>query len=66
MDDVSRSVHALDKGADEALGQRITSCNKNPHFQQRGDHFLIRHYAGDVSSSQIFDCRIIFFSFIFR
>ena len=54
LDDVARSVHALDKGADEALAQRLTACNKNPHFQQRGVHFLVKHYAGDVNFFSFF------------
>jgi len=49
MDDVCKSVHAVQKGADEALQQRISACSENPHFQLRAQNFLIKHYAGDVT-----------------
>lgn len=49
LDDVCKTVHALAEGADEALQQRITGCNNNPHFNLRGKRFLIKHYAGEVT-----------------
>jgi myosin-1 len=49
MDDVCRSVHGVDEGADNALCERLTAFSQHPHFQSRGKAFLIRHYAGDVT-----------------
>eukprot|EP01104_Vermistella_antarctica_P012194 TRINITY_DN3483_c1_g1_i1.p1 TRINITY_DN3483_c1_g1~~TRINITY_DN3483_c1_g1_i1.p1 ORF type:complete len:1243 (+),score=432.95 TRINITY_DN3483_c1_g1_i1:355-4083(+) len=50
MDDVAKAVHSQGEGADRALCQRLPTAGggNNPHFQMRGDHFLIKHYAGDV------------------
>lgn len=28
--------------------QRLSALSSNPHFEPRGQQFLIRHYAGDV------------------
>ena len=49
LDDVCRSVHAVAEGADQAFSQRLSSCASNPHFSGRGQHFLVKHYAGDVT-----------------
>ena len=51
LDDVCRTVHADTKGADKSFMQRLGQCEgkKKKFFKLRGDHFLVKHYAGDVS-----------------
>ena len=53
LDDVCRTVHADTKGADKSFTQRLSQCTKNKHFHLRGDHFVVKHYAGDVSYEAI-------------
>ena len=53
LDDVCRTVHADTKGADKSFTQRLSQCTKNKHFSLRGDHFVVKHYAGDVSYEAI-------------
>jgi len=50
MNDVCRAVHSQSDSADKALGDRLQSCQSNPHFLSRGNKaFTVKHYAGDVT-----------------
>ncbi|KAI8050913.1 P-loop containing nucleoside triphosphate hydrolase protein [Syncephalis plumigaleata] len=49
MNDACATAHADSSAADNSLVQRLGGCAANAHFQLRGQQFLVRHYAGDVS-----------------
>lgn len=46
LDDVSKSVHSQQEGADKALQQRLPTCAGSAHFDMRGNAFCVKHYAG--------------------
>eukprot|EP00835_Amoeboradix_gromovi_P001142 NODE_46_length_27655_cov_0.671796.p1 type:complete len:942 gc:universal NODE_46_length_27655_cov_0.671796:19242-16417(-) len=47
LNDAIATVHADNDQADKMAIDRLRSIN-NPHFQHRGNKFIINHYAGDV------------------
>ncbi|KAJ1930391.1 class II myosin [Tieghemiomyces parasiticus] len=49
MNDACAVAHADSGAADDSLIQRLAGCGRNPHFELRGQAFLIKHYAGDVT-----------------
>lgn len=46
MNDACATAHADSIAADKSLMQRLGVCSSNPHFESRGQAFLVRHYAG--------------------
>ena len=48
LNDACATAHADPTAADNSFVQRLSMLGSNPHFEGRGDKFLIRHYAGDV------------------
>ncbi|KZT54789.1 myosin-1 [Calocera cornea HHB12733] len=48
LNDACATAHADPAAADQSFVQRLSSLSSNPHFETRGEKFLIRHYAGDV------------------
>ncbi|MBW0488736.1 hypothetical protein O181_028451 [Austropuccinia psidii MF-1] len=48
MNDATATAHADSSAADNSFAQRMTILASNPHFEARGNKFLIKHYAGDV------------------
>ncbi|KAI9293500.1 hypothetical protein K502DRAFT_354867 [Neoconidiobolus thromboides FSU 785] len=48
MNDACATAHADPSAADQSLVQRLGLCASNPHLEQRGQQFIIKHYAGDV------------------
>ena len=51
LNDACATAHADPTAADSSFVQRLNFLASNPHFEGRGDKFLIRHYAGDVMYS---------------
>ncbi|RKP06216.1 P-loop containing nucleoside triphosphate hydrolase protein, partial [Thamnocephalis sphaerospora] len=49
MNDACATAHADSSAADNSLVQRLSGCSSNPHFQLRGQMFVVKHYAGDVT-----------------
>ncbi|KAJ9087552.1 class II myosin [Entomophthora muscae] len=49
MNDACATAHADPQAADASFTQRLGPCSSNPHLEQRGTAFVVRHYAGDVS-----------------
>lgn len=49
MNDACATAHADPKAADNTLSQRLQALTSNPHFSSRGNGFVLKHYAGDVS-----------------
>lgn len=49
LNDACATAHADSAAADSSFIQRTTMLSSNPHFEARGDKFLVRHYAGDVT-----------------
>ncbi|WAR51919.1 hypothetical protein PtB15_1B356 [Puccinia triticina] len=48
MNDATATAHADSSAADNSFSQRTSMLASNPHFEARGNKFLIKHYAGDV------------------
>ncbi|CAG8432949.1 9867_t:CDS:10 [Diversispora eburnea] len=48
LNDACATAHADSDAADNSFVQRLGSLGSNPHFESRGNKFLIKHYAGDV------------------
>ncbi|PKI83271.1 Myo1p [Malassezia vespertilionis] len=48
LNDAVATAHADSSAADSSFMQRSSMLSSNPHFEARGNKFLIRHYAGDV------------------
>ncbi|KZO93982.1 hypothetical protein CALVIDRAFT_539354 [Calocera viscosa TUFC12733] len=48
LNDACATAHADPAAADQSFVQRLSALSSNPHFETRGEKFLIRHYAGDV------------------
>lgn len=48
MNDATATAHADSSAADNSFAQRMGMLAANPHFEPRGNKFLIKHYAGDV------------------
>ncbi|KAJ1978049.1 class II myosin [Dimargaris xerosporica] len=49
MNDACATAHADSQAADGSLIQRMGMCAQNKHFELRGQSFLVKHYAGDVT-----------------
>lgn len=49
MNDSVATAHADSSAADQAFAQRLNLFSSNPHFEQRQNKFVIKHYAGDVT-----------------
>ncbi|KAI9144606.1 P-loop containing nucleoside triphosphate hydrolase protein [Paraphysoderma sedebokerense] len=48
LNDSCATAHADSDAADRSFQQRLGSISSHPHFHNRGDAFIIKHYAGDV------------------
>lgn len=48
LNDACATAHANVDAADQSFAQRLGLVAENPHFEQRQNKFLIKHYAGDV------------------
>ncbi|KAI8451831.1 P-loop containing nucleoside triphosphate hydrolase protein, partial [Phakopsora pachyrhizi] len=48
MNDATATAHADSSAADNSFSQRMGMLASNPHFEARGNKFLIKHYVGDV------------------
>jgi myosin-1 len=48
LNDATATAHADPSAADNSFIQRTNMLAANPHFESRGNKFLIKHYAGDV------------------
>ncbi|KDQ12226.1 hypothetical protein BOTBODRAFT_56806 [Botryobasidium botryosum FD-172 SS1] len=48
LNDACATAHADPTAADGSFIQRLSALSSNPHFDSRGDKFLVKHYAGDV------------------
>ncbi|KAI8069511.1 P-loop containing nucleoside triphosphate hydrolase protein [Gongronella butleri] len=48
LNDACATAHADPAAADNSFVQRLGFLANNPHFEARGNKFLIKHYAGDV------------------
>ncbi|KAI8882505.1 hypothetical protein K501DRAFT_251255 [Backusella circina FSU 941] len=48
LNDACATAHADPNAADSSFVQRLEFLSSNPHFESRGNQFLIRHYAGNV------------------
>ncbi|CAB46766.1 myosin type I [Schizosaccharomyces pombe] len=51
MNDAIATAHADSAAADSAFAQRLNFLSSNPHFEQRQNQFIVKHYAGDVTYS---------------
>lgn len=49
LNDACATAHADPQAADSSFIQRLGLCSSNPHLEQRGHAFMIKHYAGDVT-----------------
>ena len=49
LNDACATAHADPSAADQTFVQRLNFLSSNPHFQPRQGHFIVKHYAGDVS-----------------
>ncbi|KAL6929088.1 myosin I [Hanseniaspora valbyensis] len=49
MNDSVATAHADSAAADQAFAQRLNLFASNPHFGNRQNKFIIKHYAGDVT-----------------
>jgi len=49
LNDATATAHADPSAADNSFIQRSSMLSSNPNFEPRGNKFLIRHYAGDVT-----------------
>ncbi|KAI9202468.1 P-loop containing nucleoside triphosphate hydrolase protein [Polychytrium aggregatum] len=53
LDDVCFTMHAVAEGADQTFVQKLDGAvSQNRHYQGMQQHFVIKHYAGDVT----YDC----------
>lgn len=48
LNDACATAHADSGAADQNFSMKMGMLSSNPHFQQRQNKFLIKHYAGDV------------------
>ncbi|RKP16670.1 hypothetical protein ROZALSC1DRAFT_17329 [Rozella allomycis CSF55] len=50
LDDICATTHAITEGSDVKFVQKMTDVvGSNPHFQGMSTHFMIKHYAGNVT-----------------
>jgi myosin-1 len=49
LNDATATAHADPSAADNSFIQRANMLTQNPNFESRGNKFLIKHYAGDVT-----------------
>lgn len=49
LNDATATAHADPTAADNSFSQRSSALGANPNFEPRGNKFMIRHYAGDVT-----------------
>ena len=49
LNDACATAHADPAAADNSFVQRLSALSSHQHFESRGDKFLVRHYAGDVT-----------------
>ncbi|CAH7685721.1 P-loop containing nucleoside triphosphate hydrolase protein [Phakopsora pachyrhizi] len=48
MNDATATAHADSSAEDNSFSQRMGMLASNPHFEARGNKFLVKHYAGVV------------------
>ncbi|KAG4302223.1 hypothetical protein PCK1_001495 [Pneumocystis canis] len=48
LNDAVATAHADSLAADSSFVQKLSFLASNPHFEQRQNQFIIKHYAGDV------------------
>lgn len=51
LNDACATAHADSSAADSSFVQKLGMLSSNAHFQSRQGHFIIKHYAGDVTYS---------------
>lgn len=49
LNDACATAHADSSAADQSFAQRLNMLNSNKHFDLRGNKFIVKHYAGDVT-----------------
>jgi len=49
LNDACATAHADPTAADSSFVQRLSSLSSNQYFESRGDKYIIKHYAGDVT-----------------
>lgn len=49
LNDAVATAHADSLAADQSFSQRLNNLSLNPHFDLRGNKFVVKHYAGDVT-----------------
>jgi len=49
LNDACATAHADPTAADSSFVQRLSALSSNQYFESRGDKFLVKHYAGDVT-----------------
>ncbi|VDC05805.1 unnamed protein product [Peniophora sp. CBMAI 1063] len=49
LNDATATAHADPAAADQSFIQRTAGLASNPHFEARGNKFVVKHYAGDVT-----------------
>ncbi|KAJ9092356.1 class II myosin [Naganishia friedmannii] len=49
LNDATATAHADPSAADNSFIQRASMLSSNPNFEMRGQKFVIKHYAGDVT-----------------
>lgn len=49
LNDACATAHADSGAADQTFVGRLNFLSSNPHFENRQNQFIIKHYAGDVS-----------------
>jgi myosin-1 len=49
LNDACATAHADPTAADSSFIQRLSSLSSNQYFESRGDKFVVKHYAGDVT-----------------
>jgi myosin I len=49
LNDACATAHADPTAADNSFMQRTSALASNPHFEARGEKFIVKHYAGDVT-----------------
>lgn len=49
LNDACATAHADPAAADNSFVQRLSALSSHQHFESRGEKFLVRHYAGEVT-----------------
>ncbi|KAF9507018.1 hypothetical protein BS47DRAFT_1373992 [Hydnum rufescens UP504] len=49
LNDACATAHADPAAADSSFVQRLSALSSHAHFEPRGEKFVVKHYAGDVT-----------------